>query len=106
MAPLHNREEHRRAEIRRLPPLAIKDSGKARLRSRNNKDFTSRYPAIVIWADRAKNWARCCQSTFFTSTSRRYASLTSAVTKYLSIALFMVGLIRQQQEPSERIRYA
>ena len=89
MSPPHNREEHRRAEIRRLPPLAINDSGKPRLRSRNNKDFTSRYPAIVISADRAKNWARCCQSTFFTSTSRRYASLTSAVTKYLSIALFM-----------------
>ena len=27
--------------------LAIKDGGKVRLRSRNNTDFTSRYPAIV-----------------------------------------------------------
>ena len=27
--------------------LAIKDSGKLRLRSRNDKDFNSRYPAIV-----------------------------------------------------------
>ena len=26
---------------------AIKDGGKVRLRSRNNKDFNSRYPAIV-----------------------------------------------------------
>jgi hypothetical protein len=33
----------------------------------------------IICAEIAKNCARCCQSTFLTSTNRRYTSLTRAV---------------------------